>query len=143
MASRSSLVPIARSRATRLPPAERRAQLLDRALRVFARKGLGRGGHAEIAREAKVSVAAVFTYFPSREALVREVLAETAGLYLDLADRRLSDRAVPAPKALLDFAVAFAATFDSHGDHARILLEWSTAVREDVWPLFLGFHESM
>ena len=143
MPSPSRIVPLARARATRLPPAERRTQLLACALRVFARKGLGRGGHAEIAREAKVSVAAVFTYFPTREALVREVLAETSGLYLSLADRHLSAAAGPAPKALLDFAVAFAAFFDSHGDHTRILLEWSTAVREDVWPLFLEFHEAM
>ena len=85
----------------------------------------------------------MFTYFPTREALVREVLAETAGLYLSLADRHLSATAVPAPKVLLDFAVAFAAFFDSHEDHTRILLEWSTAVREDVWPLFLEFHASM
>ena len=143
MASPSRIAPLARARATRLPPAERRTQLLACALRVFARKGLGRGGHTEIAREANVSVAAVFTYFPTREALVREVLAETAGLYLSLADRHLASPALPAPKALLDFAVAFAAFFDSHEDHTRILLEWSTAVREDVWPLFLEFHESM
>jgi TetR/AcrR family transcriptional regulator, hemagglutinin/protease regulatory protein len=143
MPSPSRIAPLARARAARLPPAARRTQLLACALRVFARKGLGRGGHAEIAREANVSVAAVFTYFPTREALVREVLAEISGLYLSLADRHLSAGAASAPKALLDFAVAFAACFDSHEDHTRILLEWSTAVREDVWPLFLEFHEAM
>ena len=37
---------------------------------VFARRGIGRGGHADIAEIAQVSVATVFNYFPTREDLV-------------------------------------------------------------------------
>ena len=38
-----------RPRAARLAPAERRAQLLACALHVFARRGLGRATHADVA----------------------------------------------------------------------------------------------
>jgi TetR/AcrR family transcriptional regulator, hemagglutinin/protease regulatory protein len=131
-----------RSRAARLPPAERRAQLLSCAIRVFARRGLGRAGHAEIAREAGVSVPTVFAYFKTRDELVRGVLAEIARILHEMADRHYRDE-VPAPRALLDFAFAFAASVDERPDTARVLLEWSTAVREDVWPLFLELHAGM
>jgi TetR/AcrR family transcriptional regulator, hemagglutinin/protease regulatory protein len=53
-------------RARRLDPSERRPQLLECAMRVFARRGLGSARHSEIAKEAKVSVPTVFFYFPSR-----------------------------------------------------------------------------
>lgn len=129
-------------RATRLPPAERRRQLLRCAIHVFARRGLGRGGHAEIAREAGVSVATVFSYFRTRDDLVRAVLAEVVRLYDEMAARHFRP-AVPAPRALLDFAFAFAASVDQDPETARVLLEWSTAVRDSVWPTFLEFHDAM
>src|ERR1043165_5692402 len=36
---------------------------------------------------------------------------------------------------------AFAQAVDTHPDHTRVLLEWSTALRDEVWPLFLRFQE--
>src|SRR5262249_5370905 len=50
---------------------------------------------------------------------------------------------VVAPQALLRHAVAFATSVETDPDYARVLLEWSTAIREDVWPLFLHFQERM
>jgi len=63
-----------RARARRLDPSERRPQLLQCAIRVFARRGLGGAHHAEISREARVSIPTVFFYFPTREVLVMAVL---------------------------------------------------------------------
>ena len=63
-------------RRTRLSPEARRSQLMECAIEVFSRRGIGRAGHAEIAEQAKVSVATVFNYFNTREELVDEVLAE-------------------------------------------------------------------
>lgn len=63
-------------RRTRLSPEARRNQLMECAIEVFSRRGIGRAGHAEIAEQAKVSVATVFNYFNTREELVDEVLAE-------------------------------------------------------------------
>ncbi|MGY9003943.1 MAG: TetR family transcriptional regulator, partial [Rhodospirillales bacterium] len=50
-------------RAGRLPPQERQQQLLRCAVQVFAQLGIGAAVHADVAREAEVSVATVFTYF--------------------------------------------------------------------------------
>ena len=132
----------ARQRANRLSPEERRRQLLDCAIRVFGRRGLGRGGHAEVASEAGVAVPTVFAYFKTREELCAAVLDAVASFYEDMADRyHRSDR--HAARIMLDNMLAFAASVDSHPDHARILLDWSTAIREDVWPQYLEFYDRM
>ena len=84
----------------------------------------------------------VFAYFRTREELCGAVLDAIAGFYEDMADSyHRSDR--PAARALLDNMLAFAASVDNHPDHARILLDWSTAIREDVWPLYLEFYDRM
>jgi TetR/AcrR family hemagglutinin/protease transcriptional regulator len=131
-----------RTRAARLAPNTRRAQLLDCAIRVLARRGLSRGAHAEVAREANVAVPTVFSYFRTRGDLLSAVLQCVGSYYSEMADRHYRPEN-PAPRALLDFAIAFAASVDSHRDLATVLLDWSTAVRSEAWPLFLEFHESM
>jgi TetR/AcrR family hemagglutinin/protease transcriptional regulator len=127
-----------RPRARRLLPSERRAQLLTCALRVFARRGLGEAHHAEIAKEAGVSVPTVFFYFPSRADLVNAVLDEVERFYRDMADQ-VHGRDLPAPRLLLEHGVAFANSVDVHPDHARVWLDWSTAIRDEVWPRYLNF----
>jgi TetR/AcrR family transcriptional regulator, hemagglutinin/protease regulatory protein len=129
-------------RAMRLDPDARRSQLLECAIRVFARRGLGRGSHAEVAKEAGVAVPTVFAYFRTRSELVTEVLREVARYYSDMADRHYKPEN-PGARALLDFALAFASSVESHADVATVLLDWSTAVRSEIWPLFLEFHRSM
>ena len=129
-----------RRRARPLERPERRALLLKCAIRVFARRGLGGARHAEIAREAKVAVPTVFFYFPTHEALVREVLEEVARFFLQMTERiHTADR--PAPEIVLEHGRGFADAMVTHPEYARILLEWSTALREEVWPLYLRFHE--
>src|SRR5579864_1342515 len=130
-----------RRRARPLERPERRALLLKSAIRVFARRGLGGARHSEIAREAKVAVPTVFFYFPTREALVREVLEEVARFFLAMTERMHStDR--PAPEIVVEHGRVFADAMVTHPDYARVLLEWSTALREEVWPLYLQFHEN-
>jgi TetR/AcrR family hemagglutinin/protease transcriptional regulator len=131
-----------RTRAGRLSPDARRAQLVDCAVKVFARRGLARGGHAEIGREAGVAVPTVFAYFRTRGDLLAQVLDRVSAYYAEMADRH-DRRDNPAPRALIDFAIAFAASVDSHPDTATVLLDWSTAVRSELWPLFLKFHQTM
>lgn len=131
-----------RARARRLPPAERRAQLLTCALRVFARRGLGEARHAEIAQEGGVSLSSVFFYFPTRETLVRAVLDEVERFYLTMA-KQIHGRELPVPRILWEHAVAFAASVDSHPDYARVWLDWSTAIRDEVWPRYLSFQERL
>lgn len=125
-----------------MPPESRRAQLLDCAVRVFARRGLSRGGHAEVAEEAAVAVPTVFSYFRTRSDLLEEVLRKVARHVEEMADRHYRPDN-PAPRALLDFAIAFAASVDTERDLATVLLDWSTSVRSEIWPKFLEFHRSM
>jgi TetR/AcrR family hemagglutinin/protease transcriptional regulator len=129
-----------RTRARRLDPAERRPQLLQCAIRVFARRGLGGAHHAEIAREARVSVPTVFFYFPTREALVMAVLDEVARFLTEMTVTIHSGGGA-APQIVLAHAKAFADSVDTHTDYARVWLDWSTAIREEIWPHYLEFQE--
>jgi len=127
-------------RARPLDQPERRAMLLRCAVRVFARRGIGAARHAEIAREAKVSVPTVFFYFPTREALVREVLNEVARFFEAMTERiHASSR--PAPEIVLEHGHAFLDAMEKHPEYTRVFLEWSTAMREEVWPLYLQTQE--
>ena len=125
-----------KKRARRLPPEERRAHLLSCALRVFAKRGLSAARHAEIAKEAHVSVPAVFTYFPTRPDLVNAVLDEVSRFYIEMTTRQLQAD-TPLPHMLQDLAETYAASVDTHQDYARIVLDWGTATREDIWPRYI------
>lgn len=126
----------------RLPPEERRAQLLAVALEVFARRGFGRAGHAEIAEEAGVAVSTVFLYFPTRRELIAAVLEEVGRFYVDLA-RAIHAQPKSCREILVEHRAAFHDSVDSHPHHARIALDWSTAVREEVWPQYVAFVERL
>lgn len=124
----------------RLPPEERRAQLLSLAIEVFAEKGIGAARHAEIASRAGVAVSTVFVYFPTREKLVEDVLDEVAEFFIQLLE---SHHAQPKPAAdlLAEVGDAFLALLDSHRAHVLVWLEWGSAVRADVWPKYRAFTE--
>lgn len=128
-------------RRLRLPPEERRAHLLDCALEAFARLGLGAARHAQVAAEAGVAVSTVFLYFPTRDELVDAVLNEVERFYSELgAEAHASD--APVREVLRRHGRAFIESLDSHPHHARILLDWSTAFREDVWARYRAFNEA-
>jgi len=48
-----------------------------------------------------------------------------------------------APDIVLAHAKAFADSVDTHPDYARVWLDWSTAMREEIWPLYLDFQENI
>jgi TetR/AcrR family transcriptional regulator, hemagglutinin/protease regulatory protein len=139
MISRSSAE---RRRANPLDKAERRAMLLQCAMGVFASRGIGAARHAEVASRAKVSVPTVFFYFPTRKALVDAVLEEVSRFFTEMAEMAHSKRG-PGPEIILEHLRAFADAVDTHPDHTRVLLEWSTALRDEVWPRFLVFQEKV
>jgi TetR/AcrR family hemagglutinin/protease transcriptional regulator len=124
----------------RLPPEERRAQLLEIAIDVFADRGLGAARHAEIAERAGVAVSTVFAYFETREALVDAVLDEVADLFLQAAGR-VHGQDKGCVEILRDVGDALVDFLRTHRSHAIVWLEWGSAVREDVWPLYRDFTE--
>jgi len=121
-------------------PEDRRAQLLECGMRVFARLGIGRGSHAEVAREAGVSVATVFNYFPNRENLVEEILRQVDDFLSEMV-AKTRQPGQTAPEALHNLVSAFADAATTHTDIVRVWLEWSTSIRDDTWPKYLDFQE--
>ena len=130
-----------RPRARRLTPDARRAQILDCAIKVFARRGLSSATHADVAVEAEVAAATVFFYFPTRTELERAVLDVVARFLIDEVVVSNDTRDEAAPLLLEKIMLAFAASIESHPHHSRVWLEWSTAIRDDLWPLYLEFQE--
>ena len=126
----------------RLPPEQRKAQLLETALEVFARRGFGRAGHAEIAEAAGVAVSTVFLYFKTREALVDAVIAEIGRFYLDLA-LKIHNQEKSCRQILIDHRAAFHGSLETHPHHARLALDWSTALREELWPRYIEFTDRL
>jgi TetR/AcrR family transcriptional regulator len=59
---------------TRLTSARRREQILDSAVAVFGRKGFAGTTTRELAREAGVSEAMIFRFFPHKAALYRAII---------------------------------------------------------------------
>lgn len=126
----------------RLSRDARRAQLIDCATEAFAERGLGRAGHGQVAETAQVSVATVFHYFPSREALLDVVLDRIENFFTDLA-RRIHRGPGTIDERLVRHGLAFLEAAELHPDYIRVWLDWSTAIREHVWPRYLAFQENL
>jgi TetR/AcrR family hemagglutinin/protease transcriptional regulator len=109
---------------------------------VFAERGLGRAGHGSIAEAAGVSVPTVFHYFPTREALVDAVLERVEAFFLRLADDIYAEDG-PLHERLVAHGHAFLEAARTHPAYIRVWLDWSTAIREHVWPRYLDFQERL
>jgi AcrR family transcriptional regulator len=92
---------------------ERKPQIINAALRVFARKGYHAATMPEIAAEAGLSVGGLYWYFKSKDAVVATILAQLFDADLDALGLLLAE-AQPASDRLLAFAQHTAATFDEH-----------------------------
>lgn len=80
-----------------------RQRITETAIRLFAERGFDRVPVAEVAREADVSEATVFNYFPSKEDLVYHGMEEYEGELLDAVRNRPAGVSVLA--AFRDFLV--------------------------------------
>lgn len=111
-------------------------------MKVFAEHGLGAGNHGLIAQEARVSVPTVFVYFATREALLDAVLSEIEAHYKG-AFARAERNKRPAMESLLHLSHTIMHAADTHPYHWRVFLEWSIAVRAQIWPRYLILHRGM
>ncbi|RJG42065.1 TetR/AcrR family transcriptional regulator [Motilimonas pumila] len=123
-------------RRTRLAPEARRKQLMECALEVFSKRGIGRAGHAEIAELAQVSVATVFNYFNTREDLVNAVLTEVELYFRGIASAAFGQSKDPL-EAIHDYIALVVEAAYVKPDYTHIWLEWSSSVREEIWPRYL------
>ena len=68
--------------AAKAPPVDRRRQILDAAIRVFARQGFNACRVSDIAREAGVAYGLVYHYFDSKDQVLNELFVERWSLLL-------------------------------------------------------------
>ncbi len=61
---------------------DRREQIVNAALRVFAQKGYSKATNKDIAREAGITTGLIYYYFDSKEALLHAILEEHSPLKL-------------------------------------------------------------
>ncbi|WP_420592076.1 TetR/AcrR family transcriptional regulator [Bacterioplanoides sp.] len=135
-------MPVAVDGRRRLQPEERRRLLLTYAVEVFARRGIGRGGHTEIAEMGGVSVATVFNYFKTREALVEAVLEDVDSFLISLAESVYSEEDDPV-QAIRTHIKAFLNACEENPSYIKVWLEWSASVREETWPSYLEFQNKL
>lgn len=130
---------------TRLNPEQRKQQLLEAAVEVFARRGLGRAAHADIAEATGVSVPTVFNYFKTREDLVDAVLSHIENTFEQTAaEFHHRDNALDDPyQTMVAHSFSFLQRAKQESDIAKIWLEWSASVREDTWPRYLAFQNKI
>jgi TetR/AcrR family hemagglutinin/protease transcriptional regulator len=122
----------------RLSRTKRRQQVLDFALVAFARDGIGRAGHTQIAELAGVSVPTVFKYFPTRVALLGAVLGKVERHLLKLVREAHAD--TPSVHDAFHAHIhAWMRLTREETDIFKIWLEWSASIRDDIWPRYLKF----
>ena len=61
---------------------DRKEQILDAAMRVFAQKGFTRATNKDIAREAGITPGLIYYYFESKEAVFKEIVEQRSPLSL-------------------------------------------------------------
>jgi TetR/AcrR family transcriptional regulator, fatty acid metabolism regulator protein len=87
------------------PPVDRRRQILDAAIRVFARQGFHACRVSDIAREAGVAYGLVYHYFNSKDQVLNELFVERWSLLL-AAIEAVDARPIP-PREKLDAVAGF------------------------------------
>ncbi|MFN8164344.1 MAG: TetR/AcrR family transcriptional regulator [Solirubrobacterales bacterium] len=91
--------------ASTAPPADKRRQILDAAVRVFARQGFHATRVSDIADEAGVAYGLVYHYFRSKDEVLNELFVERWSLLLTAIEE--ADRTGGSHRARLAAVAAF------------------------------------
>ncbi len=87
------------------PPIDKRRQILDAAIRVFARQGFHSTRVSDIADEAGVAYGLVYHYFKSKDEVLNELFSERWSLLLTAIEEADSEGA--SPRAKLEAVAGF------------------------------------
>jgi len=112
---------------TRMPVDERRRQLLELGAQLFARHSYAELSMADIAREAGISKALLYHYFPSKQELFVATLQEAAE---EVRERTEPDPSLPPAEALANSLDAFLEWVERNELAYRKLLESAGSVPE-------------
>src|SRR5205814_9355569 len=93
------------SRARTEIPVDKRRQILDAAIRVFARQGFHSTRVSDIADEAGVAYGLVYHYFSSKDQVLNELFSERWSLLLSAIEASDADGSTPRQK--LEAVAAF------------------------------------
>jgi AcrR family transcriptional regulator len=96
-----------------------RRQLIDIAIKQFGRNGYRGTSVSEITREAGLTQAASYAYFPNKEALYREAVNADAAALMRHANERTRD--TPVRQLLPSVLVHLVAVLDDHPLATRVL----------------------
>jgi AcrR family transcriptional regulator len=110
---------------SRLPAAQRRRQLLDVALTVFARDGFHDTSMNDIARAAGVTKPVLYQHFTSKRALYRELLVEVGDQLQDEIAKAAAQAGTPREQVRAGFAAYFHWVADE-GDAFHLLFGGGT-----------------
>jgi AcrR family transcriptional regulator len=112
---------------TRLPVDERRSQLLELSTDLFARHSFAELSMARIAKEAGISKALLYHYFPSKRDLFAAALRQAAE---EVGRRTEPDPDLPPAEALAKSLDAFLGWVEENGLAYRKLIESAGSVPE-------------
>jgi AcrR family transcriptional regulator len=111
----------------RLDVDERRAQLLEVGTELFAKHSFEELSMAQIAREAGISKALLYHYFPSKEEFFKAALAEAAA---ELAERTVPDESLSPLEQVRGSTLAFVEWIGERGPAYMKLVQSIGAVPE-------------
>lgn len=119
----------------------RRAEIVEAAVRVFARKGFAASRIEDVAAEAGVAKGSVYLAVSSRE----ELLTAAFDQYRAYAERQLAVPGTgPALERLAQLIRDTVAMLAAHPDHARVLLDvWSARTPMDMAAVYADYRAAI
>ncbi|WP_296436444.1 TetR/AcrR family transcriptional regulator [Zhongshania sp.] len=131
---------LVKTRAKRMSPEARRQQILMCAVDVFAKQGIEKATHADIAKLAGVASPTVFHYFPTIDDLQLEVIKEVRRFLLEGFVIVRTDVDAPVHLRVEDMLSSFAKSVDTDRNYVTIWLEWSGSTKGHIWELYKEFY---
>lgn len=101
-------------------------QILNAALRVFARDGISRSRIADVAAEAGISNSTLYEYYKNKEDLAYDVPLSHLAEFFDLYAEAASEKATARERLVLYLVMST--------DYAREHAEWARMLYLEIWP---------
>lgn len=101
-------------------------QILNAALRVFARDGISRSRIADIAAEAGISTSNLYEYYRSKEDLAYDVPLSHLATFFEDYREAVAGKTSARERLLLYFSMS--------ADYAREHAEWARLLYLEIWP---------
>src|SRR5918912_3807367 len=101
--------------------ADRRRQILEAAVKVFARHGFHSARVGDIAEEAGIAYGLVYHYFKSKEELLETIFRDTWTQMLERINE-VQESGVPAPEAVRQVTALLLRTWRRDPDLVRVLV---------------------